>query len=809
MIQDEYRKAMAAAGLATNDEIMGDGELHRCHIEGDRPGTRNGWYVLHLDGVPAGSFGSWKLGETRTWCAKSPQSLTHEEQAANTARIAESRRAREAAIQADHERAATEAQTQWAAATPEIGEHRYLRDKGVQAYGIRTDGVNLLVPIRDTAGTIHGLQRIRPNGDKRFTEGAAIAGHYFSIGKPDGLIVICEGYATGASIHEATGYGVAIALNCGNLEAVARALKAKLPMTRIIIAADDDYRTEKNPGITNGRAAALAVGGLLAVPEFGDNRPEGATDFNDQARSLGLESVATCIATAAVPKAEAVPGDGEIWPNPVPLPTTRNAVAELDPALLPDALRPWLVDIAQRMQCPLDFPAIGAMVGLSAVVGRRIGIRPTARTDWVEVPNLWGAIIGRPGALKSPALKEALKPLHKLEAAEREAHAEAIKKWEIEKELAAERQKALKLEYRKANGKPGSESADDLAERYREAVTDECPAPIRRRFVTNDPTVEKLGELLNQNPNGMLVFRDELTGWLRSLDRDGHENDRAFYLEAWAGTGHYTYDRIGRGTLDIEATCVSVIGGIQPGPLSAYVSGAVKGGSAADGLLQRFQLMVWPNDPGEWRNVDRLPDSSARTAAYAVFERLAELDPEEVGATVDEFSTIPALRFSAGGLEAFNEFRLNLEREKLKSGDHEAIESHLSKYRKLVPALALICHLADGGTGPVSEAATLRAIAWAEYLESHARRLYGLAVDPGLNAAHALAVRLRAGEVPNPFTVREVYRKGWSGLTDREATQAAIDYLVDHHWLTPCASRESYGRPSPTYRVNPNLEECA
>jgi putative DNA primase/helicase len=93
----------------------------------------------------------------------------------------------------------------------------------------------------------------------------------------------------------------------------------------------------------------------------------------------------------------------------------------------------------------------------------------------------------------------------------------------------------------------------------------------QRRYILNDSTVEKLGELLNQNPNGLLLFRDELIGWLRTLDREGHENDRAFYLEAWNGNGSYTYDRIGRGTLHIKAACVSILGGIQPGPLNNYL----------------------------------------------------------------------------------------------------------------------------------------------------------------------------------------------------------------------------------------------
>lgn len=131
----------------------------------------------------------------------------------------------------------------------------------------------------------------------------------------------------------------------------------------------------------------------------------------------------------------------------------------------------------------------------------------------------------------------------------------------------------------------------------------------------NDATVEKLGKILNQNPHGVLLFRDELTGWFRTLDREGHENDRAFYLEAWNGTGSYTYDRIGRGTLYIPAACVSILGGIQPGPLEDYLKATLRGGAGDDGLLQCFQLSVYPDDSLSWKNVDRPPRAIAKQRA--------------------------------------------------------------------------------------------------------------------------------------------------------------------------------------------------
>ena len=152
-----------------------------------------------------------------------------------------------------------------------------------------------------------------------------------------------------------------------------------------------------------------------------------------------------------------------------------------------------------------------------------------------------------------------------------------------------------------------------------------------------------MGVILAANPNGVLIFRDELTGFLRAMDRDGHEQDRAFYLESWNGCGRFTVDRVGRGTLDIEACCVSILGGIQPGPLSDYLLGAVRQGVADDGFIQRFQLAVWPDPPATWRNVDRWPDSAAKQRAADVFRQLAAIDPEALGASEDGF--LQFLRF--------------------------------------------------------------------------------------------------------------------------------------------------------------------
>lgn len=494
----------------------------------------------------------------------------------------------------------------------------------------------------------------------------------------------------------------------------------------------------------------------------------------------------------------------QAWLDPEPLPSDRPDVPAFDPALLPTPLRPWVEDIAERMQCPIEFPAVAALVEVGSVVGRKIGIRPKRHDDWCEVANLWGAVIGRPGTMKTPAKAEILRPLRRLAVEAREQHRQALADYEVEKMRRDLERDAAKAEAKRFAKKRDRDGVDQVLRRIQAQAREDGP-PAERRYETNDSTVEKLGELLRDNPNGLLVFRDELTGWLARLDQEGHESDRAFYLEAWSGKSGFTYDRIGRGTVHIESACVSLLGGIQPGPLADYVSAASLGGAGADGLLQRFQLLVWPDDPGPWRNVDRWPDKAARDAAFEVIRRLDTLEPLSIGAQPpDDDGGIPYLRFDDDAQAAFDTWRGELE-QRLRDDDHpEAFESHLAKYRKLVPALALLIHLIETGTGPVSELAMLKAAAWGELLEAHARRVYSAALHPEVAAAHRLAAKLTAGKLSDPFTARDVYRPGWRGL-DREQTAAALRELVEAQWLR-VEKVEQAGRPKNLYTINPKVK---
>lgn len=229
----------------------------------------------------------------KSWEANGRTPVQAHEAAEIQREIEESTRAREAADKARRAAAAEQARTLWAEASEEVNGHPYLEAKGVRAHGIRRSGDRLLIPVRDAQGSLHGVQWIQPDGSKRFNSGASVSGHFHVMGtaEPGGRrLLLCEGYATGATLHEATGAPVAVAFHAGNMEPVAKALRQAHPDAELVVCADDDRGREDNPGLTHARAAAAAVGGSVAIPRFRDPGPKD-TDFNDLARLDGLAAV--------------------------------------------------------------------------------------------------------------------------------------------------------------------------------------------------------------------------------------------------------------------------------------------------------------------------------------------------------------------------------------------------------------------------------------------------------------------------------------------------------------------------------------
>jgi putative DNA primase/helicase len=482
----------------------------------------------------------------------------------------------------------------------------------------------------------------------------------------------------------------------------------------------------------------------------------------------------------------------EDWPEPSPIGPGLPPVMPFRASMLPEAFRGAVEDVAERMQVPLDFPAAGAVLCLAGAVNRRARIQPKARdSTWVVVPNLWGGIVAPPGFMKSPVLHAITAPLRDIEHVWRAEYEAEMQEYESEKETADLRLAAWKEASKQAyKGKRTAPIRPDIS----------MPEPTLRRLIVGDATFEKLHEIMAENPAGLLVVRDELTGWWAQLDRAGREGERAFSLQAWNGDTGHTIDRIGRGSVFVPACCMSMVGGITPGRLRSYLVDALKDGPSNDGLIQRFQILVWPDATPEWRYIDRLP---APNRMGDVFRRLTSLDPDMA----------PVLTFTNIAQAYFEEWLGALEARIRRDDLHPALISHMAKMRKTMPALCGLLTLADGQEGPIDLDHTKMAADWCEYLESHARRVYACVVSPRMKAAADLAAKLQKGSVSvgedGAIARRDIYRHGWTGLDTPDSAGEALEILRDAGWVRqqPSTPGPSGGRPPDRWLVNPKIRQ--
>jgi Protein of unknown function (DUF3987) len=463
-----------------------------------------------------------------------------------------------------------------------------------------------------------------------------------------------------------------------------------------------------------------------------------------------------------------------------------------------------------------DFVAAAAMVQAGSLLGRKVGMHPKRHDDWLVVPNLWGGLVGPPSSMKTPALEQAIKPLKRLAAQAKEAYEAATADHEIDKMASAAEKSALKKQMeeaaRKAIADKGArESMKVVKDQLRELEVLE--EPVHRRYLTNDATIEKIAEILAENPDGILYYSDELMRFLKGLDRVGRESDRAFFLEAWNGNSPFEVDRISRGTIHVPALCIALLGGIQPGPLMKYVADAMEEAEKADGLLQRFQVLVYP-DTGDYEPSDSRPDARARDRAYRVFEDLAHLDAEKFGAVAEYEGEVPGIRFEPDAQEIFDAWRSEMEPRYRTGGYPAALEAHMMKYRSLFASLALIFEAIDfvsgkeGSGGQVSRENAIRAAGWCSYLESHVHRIYSPLMDTPEQKARTLLDHLLKGEIRHGAKTRDIQRKGWRGLRIAEDLRVALDILEELGWIRRVTVHSpGRGRSSVQLHLHPDLRD--
>lgn len=395
-----FADAMRAAGIEPPGSIAADGKLHRFPTNGHRHDD-GGWYLLHLDGIAAGAYGDWRTGVSDTWCARRPDTLTDAERAAWRARVEKARQEAAAERERENAEAARKAAYAWKRGRTARGDHPYLTRKVVKptatlrellaaelgnilgyspsAKGEPFSGRVLIAPVV-IARKVSSLEFIDENGRKAFLKGGAIAGGIWATGKlPDGdgenlTILVAEGVATALSVAEATGHVAVAALSAGNLLAAARAVRARLPGATIVVLAELD---ESGVGLGKAREAALAVGGLVATPDFGEERSPGASDMNDLAALHGFDAVRQAIAAAKEPDAQEPAANASAPPSGEPTVKADEPGPENSwPALDKSAFHGLAGEIVRAIEPHSEADPAALLLGLHASFGNAIGRGP-------------------------------------------------------------------------------------------------------------------------------------------------------------------------------------------------------------------------------------------------------------------------------------------------------------------------------------------------------------------------------------------------------------------------------------------------
>ena len=473
------------------------------------------------------------------------------------------------------------------------------------------------------------------------------------------------------------------------------------------------------------------------------------------------------------------------WPDPQPLEPTIPAVPDFNLDMLPNVLVPFVRDVSERMGQPTDFFTIPLMITAAAALGSRWAVCPKAfDKSWRESAVLWGGVVAKPGAKKSPSISIATKPIQNIEQ-------RLAREYQIAHSFYLSEKKQYDASAKKGKGSPPS-----------------GPAPVepkQQRAIIQDSSYQKVTEIMSNSPCGLLGLYDEIAGLIASWDSNGQETARSFYLTAWNGNQPYTVDRIDRGTSRIERAFLCIVGGIQPSILEQYIQSAKGGGKGNDGLVQRFQLLSYPDLDTGLKEVDRAADEPAEKAANDAIEALRSLDPAKLGIERLNGDNRAILHFAPDAQKLFDQVRLKIDNRAVSNEEDDIMASHLSKMPATIAKLAMLIHLLDGGTGPITLVATEKAAKWRVYLYKHAKRIYGSGQVGTTQLASRLGKKLIASTIKEPFTAREILRPQWSGLTDSKLVEDALVELEEAGWIKGTPNKPATGRSTILYNLNPAL----
>jgi phage/plasmid primase-like uncharacterized protein len=807
-IINQFSTAMQSAGLHIQGGIVADGNIHRCKVAGDRGSKKNGWYVFHEDGVPAGAFGNWKTGEKQSWCSKSLNELTCEEQEAQRLRMTQINEQRKKKITAMHEAARQRADKLWTRAETVDDKHPYVVAKQVKPVGIKQLRNMLVVPLYDDKDKLHSLQFIMPNGSKLFLAGGQKKGCFAMLGKSFQTICICEGWATGCSIFEATGNSVAVAFDAGNLLPAAQALRKKYPESTIIICADDDYKTDGNPGATAARATAQAVDGLLAIPFFDKNRPKESTDFNDLHQKYGLDAVKRTISDyIKLPMVEyGKDGDNATdaileghlqqtneWP-PLLLPGTIK-LPELEADILPGWAGDMVKALAAEFQVKESAVILPALAIIATAVQRRFEVAPRGHVSYTEPLCIWALVLLRSGSNKTQILNKICKPLKDWEKLMRDRMCKVI----IENESI---RRVAKKRIEKLESAAGKTDDPDERRKLRDEISYELentPEEIRLpRLITGDVTPEQLQTMLEEQDERMAVISDE-AGIFQILggQYSGGTAMLDVYLQSYSSSP-VLVDRRSR-QVQLSGPTLTFCLMIQPGMLQDTANDKRFHNS---GLLARF-IFISPKDMighRDKRKQNPVPDTIRQAWHNGLHDLLTDAEKSKQQPKI--------LPFTPEAQERWLDFAQEIEDQLVVNGKLYDLTEWCAKLAGTCARIAGLIQLVKTGRSSehVEIDAVNRAIALCEKLIVHAKAAFRLLGADEVEADAVYIMRWIQSHNLTQFDRSTAHKSMEGRFRTVDRLKAAANRLYDWNVLSLELKRQNNGaRPTPFYKVNPKL----
>ena len=730
---EHFRTAMRDAGLQPPEVIEPDGKLHRFSTNGNARDTA-GWYVFYSDGIPAGAFGDWRAGRSESWHAEIGRPLNRTEDAAHRARMAAARRLRDEDRARKRADAAIHASTLWASAPDAPLDHPYLVRKQVQPHGAREHDRALVLPVL-VDGHICSLQFIHADGSKRFLIGGRVKGGYFGLGNfetPGAVIYIAEGFATSATVHEATAAPVAVAFAANNLGVIATSIRKAYPDTALVICADDDAATPGNPGVTHAHEAARIAVAAVAVPRHRDAEQATSIDFNDMAAAMGIEAVAEVLASA-VSEARALratsnkgQGGGDDWDMPLPLGI--QVASEPYPSdALPDVVRGAVEEVQAFTQAPLALVAYSALGVLSLTGQAYVDVKRAERL--IGPTSLFLLTIADSGERKSTCDQFFTEPIREYERQQMEAMRPALSNYRAEMAAWESSQTGIKdnIRLKARKGDP----VDSQREALRR-LEDNKPVPPRvPRLLRLDETPENLAWVLaGEWPAAGLVSAEAgLVFGAHAMGKDSIMRNLALLNTLWDG-GTLAIGRRTTESFTVQGARFTVALQVQEVTLRSFVERS-DGLARGTGFLARF-LLAWPESTQGQRLFVEAPTDWPRLSAF--HQRVAELLEQPV--TIDEHGALSpvVLSLDPEAKRVWVRFHDDIERQLCTGGKLSEVRDVASKAADNAARLAALFHAVELGPGDAVGPKTLenaaRIVAWHV---NEARRVFvGLALSPEL-----------------------------------------------------------------------------